>query len=81
MEKRAILAAVLMAAVFIVYQLFLPSEPAPPQKPPAQTASKSAPEPPPPAAAPAHWHRLARHKLRGRLSAWRLSSRPSMRAK
>jgi len=46
MEKRAILAAVLMAAVFIVYQtFFLPESPAP-EKPPAQTA----PAPPAPAA-------------------------------
>ena len=47
MEKRAILAAALMAAVFIIYQtFFFPAEPPAPQKPPAQTA-------PTPAAAPA----------------------------
>jgi YidC/Oxa1 family membrane protein insertase len=46
MEKRAILAAVLMAAVFIIYQtFFFPMEPPAPQKPPAQTA----PSPPSPA--------------------------------
>src|SRR5437867_1196770 len=39
MEKRAILAAVLMAAVFIVYQAFFFPEP-PPQKPPAQSATQ-----------------------------------------
>src|SRR5262245_3548595 len=48
MEKRAILAAVLMAAVFIVYQMFFFPEP-PPQKPPekpaAQTTSQPAPAP------------------------------------
>jgi len=57
MEKRAILAAVLMAAVFIIYQTyFFPVEP-PQQKPPAQTTQTEpsrAPEPVPaaPAAAP-----------------------------
>ncbi len=45
MEKRAILAAVLMAGVFIVYQMFFFPEP-PPQKPPVQTATAPAPEPP-----------------------------------
>jgi YidC/Oxa1 family membrane protein insertase len=54
MEKRAILAAVLMAAVFIVYQMFFfPETPPPPAKPqPAQTASQppTAPAPPAPAA-------------------------------
>ncbi len=45
MEKRAILAAVLMAAVFIVYQMFFfPEAPSPPKPQPAQTTS-----PPPPA--------------------------------
>jgi len=51
MEKRAILAAVLMAAVFIAYQtFFLPvgQEAPAPQKPPAQTvAPTSAPQPAP----------------------------------
>jgi len=55
MEKRAILAAVLMAAVFIIYQTyFFPVEP-PQPKPPAQTTqteSARVPEPAP-AAAPA----------------------------
>ena len=50
MEKRAILAAVLMAGVFIVYQMFFFPEPPPPQKPPAQTASQP---PASPASAPA----------------------------
>jgi YidC/Oxa1 family membrane protein insertase len=54
MEKRAILAAVLMAAVFIVYQMFFfPETPPPPAKPqPAQTASPppTAPATPAPAA-------------------------------
>src|SRR5256886_7561937 len=45
MEKRAILAAVLMAAVFIVYQMFFFPESPSPQKPPAQTASQPAPAP------------------------------------
>jgi YidC/Oxa1 family membrane protein insertase len=57
MEKRAILAAVLMAAVFIVYQMFFfPETPPPPTKPqPAQTASQPPPVPatPAPSAAPA----------------------------
>src|SRR5262244_3179221 len=56
MERRAILAAVLMAAVFIVYQMFFLPEP-PPQKPAekpaAQTASQPAPPPTPAPAAPA----------------------------
>jgi len=57
MEKRAILAAVLMAAVFIAYQtFFLPvgQEAPAPQKPPTQTAAPtSTPQPAPaPAAAP-----------------------------
>src|SRR5215831_12745737 len=56
MERRAILAAVLMAAVFIVYQMFFFPEP-PPQKlaekPAAQTASQPAPAPTPASAAPA----------------------------
>jgi len=48
MEKRAILAAVLMAAVFIVYQMFFfPETPAPP-KPPQQTASPAPAAPPAP---------------------------------
>jgi YidC/Oxa1 family membrane protein insertase len=52
MEKRAILAAVLMAAVFIVYQMFFfPEAPPPPAKPqPAQTASQPPPATPAPAA-------------------------------
>jgi YidC/Oxa1 family membrane protein insertase len=45
MEKRAILAAVLMAAVFIVYQTFFFPESPPQKPPPAQTTSQ-----PPPAA-------------------------------
>ncbi len=57
MEKRAILAAVLMAAVFIAYQtFFLPvgQEAPAPQKPPTQTAAPtSTPQPAPaPAATP-----------------------------
>jgi len=56
MERRAILAAVLMAAVFIVYQMFFFPEP-PPQKPAekpaAPTASQPAPAPTPTPAAPA----------------------------
>src|SRR5262245_20525254 len=59
MERRAILAAVLMAAVFIVYQTFFFPE-APPQKPqapPAPTASQpatpAAPAPAGPVAVPA----------------------------
>jgi len=52
MEKRAILAAVLMAAVFIVYQMFFFPETPPPPKPPAQTASQPAPAPPPAPSAP-----------------------------
>jgi YidC/Oxa1 family membrane protein insertase len=52
MEKRAILAAVLMAAVFIVYQMFFfPETPPPPTKPqPAQTASQPPVAPATPAA-------------------------------
>ncbi len=54
MEKRAILAAVLMAAVFIVYQMFFFPESPVPQKPPAPTAAQSAaPTTPPPSAPPA----------------------------
>ena len=54
MEKRAILAAVLMAAVFIVYQtFFLPVEPPAPQKAPAQTAAPAPTPQPAPAPAPA----------------------------
>jgi YidC/Oxa1 family membrane protein insertase len=55
MEKRAILAAALMAAVFIVFQMFFSPEPPPPQKPPAETAAQPTPAPtstpsaPPPA--------------------------------
>ena len=56
MERRAILAAVLMAAVFIVYQTFFFPEPSP-QKPPAPTATQpatpAAPTPAAPVAAPA----------------------------
>jgi len=52
MEKRAILAAVLMAAVFIVYQMFFFPETPPPPKPPAQTASQPAPATPPAPSAP-----------------------------
>src|SRR5262245_44117572 len=44
MEKRVILAVVLWAAVFIVYQVLYPPE-APQQKPPAQTEPARAPEP------------------------------------
>ena len=46
-EKRAILAAVLMAAVFIVYQTFFFPEPQVPQKPPtvSQPATPTAPAP------------------------------------
>src|SRR5881296_3383016 len=51
MEKRAILAAVLMAAVFIVYQTFFFPEP-PPQKPPAQSATQAPVAPTPAPAAP-----------------------------
>jgi YidC/Oxa1 family membrane protein insertase len=52
MEKRAILAAVLMAAVFIVYQMFFfPEAPAPQKPQPAQTASQSSPAAPTPAPA------------------------------
>jgi YidC/Oxa1 family membrane protein insertase len=40
MEKRAIFAAVLMAAVFIVYQTFFFPEAPAPQKPPAPTATQ-----------------------------------------
>jgi YidC/Oxa1 family membrane protein insertase len=50
MEKRVILAVVLWAAVFIVYQVLYPPE-APQQKPPAQTAQTEparTPEPAPP---------------------------------
>jgi YidC/Oxa1 family membrane protein insertase len=64
-EKRAILAAVLMAVVFVVGQYFMPASPTPPPKvespatpdsppapaPPQQTASKATPPPPPPAPA------------------------------
>ncbi len=54
MEKRAILAAVLMAAVFIVYQMFFFPESPVPQKPPAPTAAQSpAPTTPAPSAPPA----------------------------
>jgi YidC/Oxa1 family membrane protein insertase len=53
MEKRAILAAVLMAAVFIVYQMFFFPESPVPQKPPAPTAAQSpAPTTPAPSAPP-----------------------------
>src|SRR5262245_49486272 len=56
MEKRAILAAVLMAAVFIIYQTYFFPVETPQQKPPAQTTQTEqparAPEPAP-AAAPA----------------------------
>jgi YidC/Oxa1 family membrane protein insertase len=52
MEKRAILAAVLMAAVFIVYQMFFFPETPPPPKPPAPTASQPAPATPPAPSAP-----------------------------
>jgi YidC/Oxa1 family membrane protein insertase len=40
MEKRAIFAAVLMAAVFIIYQTFFFPEAPAPQKPPAPTATQ-----------------------------------------
>ena len=58
MEKRAILAAVLMAAVFLVYQIFFfPEQPRrrslPPQtgnQPPAARPRGAAPAAPPPAA-------------------------------
>jgi YidC/Oxa1 family membrane protein insertase len=53
MEKRAILAAVLMAAVFLVYQMFFFPEPPPAQKPPAQTATEPPPAAPQTPAAPA----------------------------
>src|SRR5438309_4112701 len=57
METRAIIAAVLMAGVFIVYQVFfLPTAPEPtgPQKPAAsQTAPASQPQAPQAAAPPA----------------------------
>src|SRR5438445_10337401 len=54
MERRAILAAVLMAAVFIVYQAFFPPvEPPAPQKAPAQTAAPAPTPQPAPAPAPA----------------------------
>jgi len=53
MEKRAILAAVLMAAVFIVYQLFFFPEPTPPKPQPAQTASPPPAAPTPTPSAPA----------------------------
>src|SRR5215831_19872602 len=56
MERRAILAAVLMAAVFIVYQMFFFPEPppqTPAEKPAAQTTSQPAPAPTPAPAAPA----------------------------
>jgi len=56
MEKRAILAAVLMAAVFIVYQTFFFPEPPPSPKPPPQTApapAPAAPVSPSPASTPA----------------------------
>ena len=50
MEKRAILAAVLMAAVFIVYQMFFfPEAPVPQKPPPAPTASQTPPVAPTPA--------------------------------
>ena len=58
MEKRALLAALLMAALLVVYQMFFfpaPQE-APTQKAPAPTppaAVAQAPAPPPPGAAPA----------------------------
>ena len=54
MERRAILAAVLMAAVFIVYQTFFFPE-TPPQKPPAPTTAQPATPaaPTPTVAAPA----------------------------
>ena len=50
MEKRAILAAVLMAAVFIVYQMFFfPETPVPPKPQPAPAASQAPPAAPTPA--------------------------------
>ena len=53
MEKRAILAAVLMAAVFIIYQtFFLPMEPPAPQRPPAETTTAPPPPTEPTPAAP-----------------------------
>jgi YidC/Oxa1 family membrane protein insertase len=56
MEKRAIVAAVLMAAVFIVYQTFFFPEAPVQQKPPAPTATQPAapatPTPAPQSAAP-----------------------------
>jgi YidC/Oxa1 family membrane protein insertase len=53
MEKRAILAAVLMAVVFIIYQTyFFPMEP-PQPKPPAQTTQTEPARTPEPAPAPA----------------------------
>jgi len=54
MEKRAILAAVLMAALLMIYQTFFlqPAEP-PAQKPPAETKAPAAPAPPAPAQTPA----------------------------
>jgi YidC/Oxa1 family membrane protein insertase len=51
MEKRALLAAVLMAALLVAYQMFFfpaPQE-APTPKPPAQSATPVAPPPPAPA--------------------------------
>jgi YidC/Oxa1 family membrane protein insertase len=54
MEKRAIFAAVLMAAVFIVYQTFFFPEAPAPQKPPAPTATQPVtPATPTPSAPPA----------------------------
>jgi YidC/Oxa1 family membrane protein insertase len=58
MEKRALLAAVLMAVVFIVYQTyFMPEAPPPPKSPPTAqappvTAPPSVPTPPPAPVAP-----------------------------
>ena len=53
MEKRAILAAVLMAAVFIVYQtFFFPEAPAPPKTPAPTATQPAAPTAPAPSAAP-----------------------------
>jgi YidC/Oxa1 family membrane protein insertase len=53
MEKRAILAAVLMAAVFIIYQtFFFPMEPPAPQRPPAETTTAAPPPTEPTPAAP-----------------------------
>jgi YidC/Oxa1 family membrane protein insertase len=53
MEKRAILAAVLMAAVFIIYQtFFFPMEPSAPQRPPAETTTAPPPPTEPTPAAP-----------------------------